>query len=177
MAMDASICSGSGPNGADSRTEPTSSSLTLSTSRRDCRNPVQSFQSRSRERPPMIRNRYMSFLCSVLCLLCSFPSAFAQLTPEQALSVRQISDPHFSPDGSRVAFTVAEPPKGTESNRDVWVLDIKSGDVLRFTNAPKSDGSARWAPTGMGLAFISDRSGTNQIYLFGPSGGEPAQLT
>src|SRR5215469_7994927 len=52
MAMDASTCSGSGPNGADSRTEPTNSSLTLSTSRRDCRNPVQSFQSRSRERPP-----------------------------------------------------------------------------------------------------------------------------
>ena len=119
----------------------------------------------------------MSFLCSVLCLLCSFPSAFAQLTPEQALSVRQISDPHFSPDGSRVAFTVAEPPKGTESNRDVWVLDIKSSDVVRFTNTPKSNTSPRWAPTGMRLAFISDRSGTNQIYVFGAAGGEPAQLT
>jgi len=29
----------------------------------------------------------------------------------------------------------------------------------------------------MRLAFISDRSGTNQIYVFGAGGGEPAQLT
>ena len=125
----------------------------------------------------MIRKRYSYFFCSALCLLCFFSSAFAQLTPEQALSVRQISAPHFSPDGLRVAFTVAEPPKGTEQNRDVWVLDVKSGDVLRFTNAPKSDTSPRWAPAGMRLAFISDRSGTNQIYVFGAAGGEAAQLT
>ena len=114
----------------------------------------------------------------ILVLLLLIPAgAFAQLTPEQALSVRQISDPHFSPDGSRVAFTVAEPPKGTEPNRDVWVLDVRSGDVLQYTNAPKSDTSPRWAPAGMRLAFISDRSGTNQIYLFGPAGGEAVQLT
>jgi Tol biopolymer transport system component len=29
----------------------------------------------------------------------------------------------------------------------------------------------------MRLAFISDRSGTNQIYVFGAAGGEAAQLT
>src|SRR5215470_5129077 len=114
----------------------------------------------------MIGHRYTYFLCSVLCLSCSLPSAFAQLTPEQALSVRQISDPHFSADGSRVAFTVAEPPKGTDPNRDIWVLDVKTGDVLQFTNTPKSDESPRWSPVSLRLAFISDRSGTNQIYMF-----------
>jgi dipeptidyl aminopeptidase/acylaminoacyl peptidase len=119
--------------------------------------------------------KVFTFLC-ILCFLCSCP-AFAQLTPEQALSVRQLSDPHFSPDGSRVAFTVTEPAKGTEQNRDIWVLDTRSGDVLQFTNAPKSDASARWAPTGMKLAFISDRSGTNQIFLFSPAGGDALQLT
>jgi dipeptidyl aminopeptidase/acylaminoacyl peptidase len=104
-------------------------------------------------------------------------SGLAQLTPEQALSVRQISDPHFSIDGSRVAFTVAEPAKGSDVNRDVWVLDVKTGDVLRFTNASKSDSSPRWSPDGAMLAFLSDRSGTNQIYLFPQAGGEPALLT
>ncbi len=118
-----------------------------------------------------------STILIVLFLILIPARAFPQLTPEQALSIRSIADPHFSPDGSRVAFTVTEPPKGTEANRDVWVLDVKSGDVLRYTNAPKSDSSPRWAPSGMRLAFISDRSGTNQIYLFGESGGEAIQLT
>jgi dipeptidyl aminopeptidase/acylaminoacyl peptidase len=114
----------------------------------------------------------------IIALLLLIPAgAFAQWTPEQALSVRQISDPHFSPDGSRVAFTVTEPPKGTEPNRDVWVLEVKSGDVLQFTTQPKSDTSPRWAPTGKRLAFLSDRSGTNQIYIFGAAGGEAAALT
>ena len=98
----------------------------------------------------------------VLLILLLPASGLAQLTPEQALSVRQISDPHFSIDGSRVAFTVSEAAKGADVNRDVWVLDVKTGEVLRFTNAPKSDTSPRWSPDGAKLAFLSDRSGTSQ---------------
>ena len=32
-------------------------------------------------------------------------SSWAQLSSEQALSVRQVQEPKFSPDGTRVAFT------------------------------------------------------------------------
>lgn len=116
-------------------------------------------------------------LLALLFILLVPAAGLAQLTPEQALSVRQISDPHFSPDGSRVAFIVSQPPKDTSRNTDIWILDVKTGDVMQFTNAPKSDTSPRWSPDGKKLAFLSDRSGPNQIYLFSPMGGDPAQLT
>ena len=59
---------------------------------------------------------------SLLGILALAGAAFAQekssadaaklLTPEASLNLRSISDLQFSPDGARVAFVVAEPPKG-----------------------------------------------------------------
>lgn len=103
-----------------------------------------------------------------------------QLMPQQALSVRQISDPRFSPDSTRVAFTVTDPPKGTGRNSDIWILDVKTGENVQFTNAPKSDSSPRWSPDGKKLAFLSDRAGQNdknEIYIFSANGGDPLPLT
>src|SRR5215470_1800555 len=114
----------------------------------------------------------------VLLLLVLIPvSGWAQLTAEQAVSIRQIQEPRFSPDGSRVAFTVVEPPKGNGNDRNVWIVDTKSGEVIQFTKSPKSDSSPRWSPDGKKLAFLSDRDGTMQIYIFSIVGGEPSVLT
>src|SRR6185437_1744895 len=48
------------------------------------------------------------------------------LTPQQALNLRRIADLHFSPDGSRLAFTIVEPPKGTENASHIWLLDVST---------------------------------------------------
>jgi dipeptidyl aminopeptidase/acylaminoacyl peptidase len=48
----------------------------------------------------------------------------APLTPEQTLNRRSVGDLEFSPDGSRLVFTVTEPVKGTERTRSVWLLDV-----------------------------------------------------
>lgn len=114
----------------------------------------------------------------VLLLILLIPAAgWAQLTPEQVMSVKQVQDPRFSPDGSRIAITVVEPPKGTGSDRNIWIVDTKTSDVLQFTSVPKSDNSPRWSPDGKRLAFLSDRDGPAQIYTFTMAGGEPVALT
>jgi dipeptidyl aminopeptidase/acylaminoacyl peptidase len=114
----------------------------------------------------------------VLLLLLAFPaSAVAQLTPEQSLDVRQLSDLHFSPDGGCLAFVVAEPPKGSERNFDIWTLEISSRRLHQLTFSKKSDNSPRWSPDGRQLAFLSDRDDTTQIYLLSMEGGEAVKLT
>jgi len=45
------------------------------------------------------------------------------LTPEASLSLRSISDLQFSPDGSRLAFVVSEPPKGERRARHIWIYN------------------------------------------------------
>ena len=59
------------------------------------------------------------------------------LTPEASLNLRSISDLQFSPDGSHVAFVVAEPPKGDRRARHIWLYEKESGAVRQFTFSAK----------------------------------------
>lgn len=99
------------------------------------------------------------------------------LTPEAALNLRAISDLQFSPDGGRVAFVVAEPPKGERRARHIWVFEKKTGAARQFTFSTKDESSPRWSPDGKQLAFLSNREDQQQIYALRTDGGEAAALT
>jgi dipeptidyl aminopeptidase/acylaminoacyl peptidase len=99
------------------------------------------------------------------------------LTPETSLNLRSISDLQFSPDGARVAFIVAEPPKGERRARHIWLYDKKSGAVRQFTFSAKDETSPRWSPDGKQLAFLSNRDEQQQIYVMRADSGEAAAVT
>ena len=99
------------------------------------------------------------------------------LTPEASLNLRSISDLQFSPDGSRVAFVVMEPPKGERRARHIWMYEAKSGAVRQITFSAKDESSPRWSPDGKQLAFLSNRDDQQQIYVMRMDGGEAAALT
>ena len=99
------------------------------------------------------------------------------LTPQQALNLRRIFDLHFSPDGLRLAFTVFEPPKGTENQSHIWLLDVSARHARQYTYSDKSESSPRWSPDGKFLAFLSNRDGDRQIYLAPSSGGDAYAIT
>ena len=114
---------------------------------------------------------------SVLLTAAASPqSAASPLTPEQTLDRRAIGDLDFSPDGTRLAFTVTEPPKGAARPRHVWMLDVASGTARQLTHSDKTESAPRWAPDGRTLAFISDRDGTPGLYLLPLDGGEGTRL-
>src|SRR5262249_28162597 len=103
------------------------------------------------------------------------------LTPERTLDRRAIAERNtgleFSPDGSRVVFTVAEPAKGTSRARALWLYALASGQSRQITFSGKNDSSPRWAPDGRSIAFLSDRDGTQQLYRLPMRGGEAEKLT
>src|SRR5262245_35597543 len=109
----------------------------------------------------------------------SSTGALAQpaLTPEQALNRRTLGELEFSPDGSRLVFTVAEPAKGTARTRAIWRPDISSGRSRQLTFSGKNDAAPRWAPNGSAIAFTSDRDGAAQLYLLPLTGGEAERVT
>src|SRR5579859_550774 len=100
-----------------------------------------------------------------------------RLTPEQALNLSRISDLRFSPDGARLAFTVAEPPKGTDNPQHIWIMDVATHQVRQYTFSGKSDNSPRWSPDGKFLAFLSNRDESRQIYLMPSNGGDAYAIT
>lgn len=99
------------------------------------------------------------------------------LTPEASLNLRSISDLQFSPDGSRVAFVVMDPPKGERRARHIWLYVIKSGAVRQITFSAKDESSPRWSPDGKQVGFLSNREDQQQIYVMRMDGGEAAALT
>src|ERR1039458_138877 len=70
------------------------------------------------------------------------------LSPEQALKIRRVADLNFSPDGSRLACVVTEPPKGQAPESHVWMLDVASREFRQFTFSAKSESAPRWSPDG-----------------------------
>jgi dipeptidyl aminopeptidase/acylaminoacyl peptidase len=103
--------------------------------------------------------------------------ALKPLTAQQAINTHGISDLHFSPDGTHVAMTVSEPPKGTTRLTHIWMLTVATKELRQFTASSKSEDSPRWSPDGKKLAFLSDREDSRQIYTLTMDGGEALPLT
>ena len=74
----------------------------------------------------------------------------------------------WSPDGAWLALSVAE---GT--NSDVVILYGDNGEEhVRLTDHPAVDTSPTWSPDARRLAFVSDRTGSPQIWLASLANGE-----
>src|SRR5258705_11466357 len=123
---------------------------------------------------------------AAMVFLAAFSSAnFAQqdaasrkpLTPEALISLHRLSDLEFSPEGSRIAFVVSEPPRSDQRPAHIWLFEISSGIFRQLTYSEKSESSPKWSPDGKSLAFLSNRDANQQIYLLSMNGGESEPLT
>lgn len=124
-------------------------------------------------------------LCAMLSLgllISSVPvlSAAEGWTPELMLQVRRIGQVRPSPDGRRVAYTVAEPVMTEDRSEfvtQIWMAVADGSQAMPMTFAAKSSTNPVWSPDGQFLAFISDRSGKSNLFRLRVAGGEAEQLT
>jgi Tol biopolymer transport system component len=79
----------------------------------------------------------------------------------------------ISPNGKRVAAERTDPQT---QNRDIWLLDAKSGATTRFTSDPGWDAFAMWSPDGSRIIFTSNRSGVYELYQKPSSGAGNEEL-
>lgn len=84
------------------------------------------------------------------------------------------TSPHFSPDGSMIAFTGQY-----GGNPDVYVMPAEGGEPERLTWHPGADVVTGWTPEGY-ILFRSSRDGhpteLNRIWKISPEGGMPEVL-
>ncbi|MFQ5696034.1 MAG: S9 family peptidase, partial [Terriglobia bacterium] len=100
------------------------------------------------------------------------------LTFDDLIGFGRVSDPQVSPGGQRVAYVVDYYDKDTNArSSNLWVASLTSGDNRRLTRTEKRDRWPRWAPDGKTLGFLSNRSGSWQVWTIRADGGEAIQLT
>ena len=85
----------------------------------------------------------------------------------------QVYTPRFSPDGTKIAYSVWL----NGGYRDIHILDLKTGEVTQVTHDRALDTGPAWSPDGKRLYFSSDRTGISNIYWWDTETGDTWQLT
>ena len=74
----------------------------------------------------------------------------------------------LSPDGSRLAFS---------NQGDAWTVPAKGGRAVPVTNNVEMDDFPVWSPDGGSIAYASNRSGNNDLYIVPSDGGTTRRRT
>ena len=102
------------------------------------------------------------------------------IVAEDYYSFATAGDPHLSPDGKWVAYTVTRVDQAANRRMSRIWMAATDGTTLPqpLTSENASCNSPRWSPDGKYLAFLSTRDGTKaQVWLLPMTGGEAGRLT
>ena len=90
------------------------------------------------------------------------------------------SDPAWSPDGTKIAFTTN---RDGIFNAEVYVMEADGSNPVNLTNNPGFDAEPTWSPDGTKIAFVTDRDGHGdidaffEVYVMDADGSNPINLT
>ena len=99
-------------------------------------------------------------------------------TPEVMWKMGRIGSAVLSPDGNALAYTVTY--YNMEENRGVtavYVRDMVSGGSSQLTDFASNNADPKWSADGSRLYFLSDRSGSNQIWSMAADGSDVKQVS
>lgn len=81
--------------------------------------------------------------------------------------------PRWSPRGDKIVFSARD-----EFNRfDLFLIDVKSGDITRITQGQGNNEDPWFAPNGRLVVFTSTRSGKRELWVSNLDGSHQRQLT
>src|SRR5713226_8082599 len=94
-------------------------------------------------------------------------------TEENATETRafasEADDYDLAPNSRRIALSI---------HGELFTVPVEEGDIKQITNSPARDRLVNYSPDGKWLAFISDRSGREELYVVAVDGaGETQKLT
>lgn len=82
------------------------------------------------------------------------------------------TEPAFSWDGSRIAFTSTR-----DGEAQIYLMDADGTNISRLTNLPGAHGGAAFVPDGRAVVFHAQRDGHRQIFVQPINGSDAVQLT
>jgi len=80
----------------------------------------------------------------------------------------RVFDLRISPDGKRVAYSLADETTG---KRDIWVYEIATGNRIRITRDPRSSRGPLWSHDGTRIAYTSGRVQARFVTYYMPANG------
>jgi len=114
--------------------------------------------------------------------LSQAPGAFARpMTATDLATMRRLAAPAVSPDGRWAAYQLRETDlEGNRGRIDLWLLDLgrPGAEPVRIGSAPEhNEHDPRFSADGRWLYFLSNASGSDQLWRVAVAGGEPERVT
>jgi TolB protein len=79
----------------------------------------------------------------------------------------------IAPNGREAALVLSK-----DGGTDLYIKNLKTDELVRLTRSPKAaEASPSWSPDGNQIAYVSDQSGSPQVYVMSRSGGTPKRIT
>lgn len=94
-----------------------------------------------------------------------------RMTPETLWAMGRIGSASVSDDGKKVAYTVAyySVPEN-KSHRVIYTMNADGSENAMLTKTPFNEGDPQWIRHGTQIAFLSNESGSNQIWTMNADG-------
>lgn len=101
-----------------------------------------------------------------------------RMTPEALWAMGRIGSVAVSPDEQRIAYTVNyySVPQD-KSNSELFVMNADGSNPMQLTCDAWRQGEPAWIKGGSKLAYLSNESGSSQVWEMNPDGTERRQLT
>lgn len=100
------------------------------------------------------------------------------LQPVDIFDLEYVSNPTISPDGNRVLYVRNFKDIMTDRNlSNLWMVNFDGSQNIPLTTGNQKDHSPYWSGDGKRIIFISNKDGSNQVYLKWLDGGYEAKLT
>lgn len=92
--------------------------------------------------------------------------------------IHYVGAPVVSPNGNKVAFTVADyNMKKGESNTNIYIMDTNGKNLKKITDNKKSNYNPLWTSNGKTIYYVSTESKTPQVYSYFFATGKSEKIT
>jgi len=115
-----------------------------------------------------------------LASAASAPSVSARpMTETDLATLKRLGAPTLSSDGKMVAYQLRETDLAANKGRyDLYIMPSIGGEAVKIASKPdKNEHSPAFSPDGKFLYYLSDESGSDQLWRAAVAGGEPVRAS
>jgi len=123
----------------------------------------------------IIRNLALTLSCVLFSQTSIAQEQENVLTVDVLSQLNQIQGMVVSPDGTNLIYGLKKGIKSPDNH--LFLKNIKTGKERQFTTHKEAESNLQYAADGKSLYFLSNRSGSSQVWQLTLNGGEAQQIT
>src|SRR6266404_6586145 len=114
-----------------------------------------------------MRHFYLSLIIAAAAIA---PAQTRGLQSADLLKLRSVADVQWSPDGSRIAYTVSNNDGPRRPYSQLWIMTVADGKSVRLAVEKESSTGPEWSPDGQWIAYSGSVGGKAGLVVARPDG-------